>query len=150
MRDLGFQRLFIEQLRDFYWAENQIAHSLHKMADAATSDELKNILNDHLDVTKSQVSRMEKILERLGESTEGQPGPAVKGLLQEGSQIIESFHHDGKVRDAALIIAARKIEHYEIASYGSLVALADQMEDAQTMELLNSDPQPFEAPDRSR
>lgn len=109
------------------------------MVDAASSYDLKNVLNHHLDVTKDHVVRLEKVFKNLGESVEGQPGPAIQGLLKEGNEIIATTNHDNKVRDAALIIAARKIEHYEIASYGSLITLADQMEDRQTVKLLNGE-----------
>lgn len=136
IKDRKLQQLFLDQLKDFYGAETEIAASLPGMIDSASSEKLRSVLADHLQMAQSQLNLMEKVFENLGVRPEGQPGPAVNGLLQEGKEAASTS--DSEIRDAALILLARKIHHYELASYGSLVALAGEFQDKETMGLLNN------------
>jgi ferritin-like metal-binding protein YciE len=112
-------------LKDIYSAEKQLIEALPKMAKAADSEDLEEAFNFHLQQTKKQAERLEKIFDRLGiENDESEECEAMKGLIKEADEIISEFEA-GPVRDAALIIAAQKVEHYEIASYGSLRELTD-------------------------
>lgn len=117
--------LFEDGLKDIYSAEKQLIEALPKMAKAADSEELEEAFEFHLQQTKKQAERIEKIFERLGiESDDSKECEAMKGLIEEAEEIISEFEA-GPVRDSALIIAAQKVEHYEIAAYGSLCELAD-------------------------
>lgn len=107
----------IEELKDLYSAEKQITKVLPKMVKAATSEELKNVFNDHLKETENQIDRLDKISKKLGKSLTGKKCKAMEGLANEGKEIIEEDMED-EVRDVALICGAQKVEHYEMASYG--------------------------------
>lgn len=137
MRDSKFHQLFLDQLKDMYWAENHIVDSLPKMVSSATSEKLMEAFSEHLDVSKTHVDRLRKVFESLDEKPEGKVCPAIQGLVKEGKEIISETQGDTMTRDAALILAAQKIEHYEIASYGSLVTLARQMQHDQAADLLS-------------
>src|SRR3546814_222895 len=136
MRNSGIHQLFLDQMKDMYWAENHIVESLPQMVAAATSRELKSALQEHLDVTKTHVKRLEQAFESLDEKAEGKVCPAIKGLVKEGEELISETEGDSMTRDAALIIGAQKIEHYEIASYGSLITLAKRIRHDKAAELL--------------
>jgi ferritin-like metal-binding protein YciE len=117
--------LLKEELRDIYSAEKQLLEALPKMADAAFSDDLEDAFTHHLEQTKKHVERLEKIFDRLQiDKNREEKCFAMEGLIREGQRIIDEFE-EGHVRDSALIIAAQKVEHYEIAAYGSLCELAD-------------------------
>jgi ferritin-like metal-binding protein YciE len=116
--------LFYDGLKDIYSGETQLVEALPKMAKAADSEELSGAFTDHLEQTKRHVQRLEKIMKHLGVDPGGEKCEAMEGLIKEGDEIIERYE-ESPVRDAALIIAAQKVEHYEIASYGSLCELAD-------------------------
>jgi ferritin-like metal-binding protein YciE len=118
--------LFIEQLQDLYDAENRLTEALPKMRDAATSSELKNAFDMHLQETQGHVRRLEQIFSQLGLAAERQTCPAMKGLIKEGSEAIDA-EGDPTVRDAALIAAAQRVEHYEMAGYGSVRAFARKL-----------------------
>ncbi|MBV9463517.1 MAG: ferritin-like domain-containing protein [Verrucomicrobiae bacterium] len=120
----SLQKLFEEELKDVYDAENQLLKALPKMAKAATSQELKDAFNEHLEQTKGHVERLEQVFEELELPAKGKTCKAMKGLIQEGSEILKE-KGDSAVIDAALIVAAQKVEHYEIASYGSLRTFAN-------------------------
>lgn len=109
--------LYLSELRDLYSAENQLLKALPKMAKAAHAPELRDAINEHLEVTKGQVSRLETIFKELDESPKGKKCKAMEGLIEEGKEIMEEDATPG-VRDAALIAAAQRVEHYEIAGYG--------------------------------
>jgi len=111
--------LFVDELKDIYNAENQLVKALPKMVKASTSDELRSAFENHLEETKQQVERLEQIFKELEKSPKGKSCKAMKGLLEEGKHAIEA-DGDEAVCDAALIAAAQKVEHYEIASYGTL------------------------------
>ena len=111
--------LFVEELKDLYSAEHQIIRSLPKMVKAAESDELKAALESHLEETKTQADRLEKIGEILGRSLKGKTCEGMKGVLSEGAEVIEEIAA-GSIRDAGIISAAQRVEHYEMAGYGAV------------------------------
>jgi ferritin-like metal-binding protein YciE len=116
--------LFMEELKDIYWAEKHLVKALPKMQKAATSEELAAAFEDHLAVTEDQVTRVEQVFELLGEKARGKKCEAMEGLIKEAESIIEDTEEGSATRDVALIIAAQKVEHYEIAAYGGLATLA--------------------------
>jgi ferritin-like metal-binding protein YciE len=118
---------FVDALKDIYWAEKALTKALPKMSKSATSKELKSTLDEHLSVTKKQITRLEQVFKELGKKAQGKTCEAMKGLIEESESIISETKDDTSTRDAALIIAAQKVEHYEIASYGGLVQLAKTM-----------------------
>ncbi|WP_337041057.1 YciE/YciF ferroxidase family protein [Emticicia sp. 17c] len=116
--------LFVDGLKDLYWAENHLVKALPKMSKAATSEDLKMAFESHLAETEKHVSRLEKIFEMIGERAQAKKCPAMEGLLQESDEIVASTDTRSFVRDCGLIMAAQKVEHYEIASYGTLRNIA--------------------------
>lgn len=120
----SLKKIFEELLQDTYSAETQIVQALPEMAKAAHSEELQDAFETHLTQTKKQIERLEKIFTRLRIERKSEKCKAMEGLVEEGQKIIKE-HTDSVTRDVALIIAAQKVEHYEIAAYGSLVELAD-------------------------
>ena len=127
--------LFIDSLKDIYWAENALVGALPKMVQNATSPNLSSIIKEHLSQTKLQVERLEKVFELLGERAEGKKCEAMAGLLKEGDSILEETA-PGPVRDAGIISASQKIEHYEIATYGTLCAFAKSLGENDAAKLL--------------
>jgi ferritin-like metal-binding protein YciE len=118
--------LFLHELKDLYSAEKQLLKALPKMAKAASSQELADLIKAHLEETKQQVERLEQVFELIGKSNRGSGCKAMEGLIEEGSEIIEE-EGDPAVKDAALITAAQRVEHYEIAGYGSARTFAQQL-----------------------
>ena len=118
------KELFVDGLKDIYWAEKHLAKALVKMSKAATSEELKSAFEAHTTETESHVSRLEDIFGMIEEKAQAKKCAAMEGLLEEGTEIIESTDKGTMVRDCGLIMAAQKIEHYEIASYGTLRNIA--------------------------
>lgn len=112
------QELLIDELKDLYSAEKQIVRALPKLAKAASVPELREAILSHLEETKTQVARLEKIGEILGKKMTGKTCVGMKGVLEEGSEVLEDTEK-GLVRDAALISASQRVEHYEMAGYGS-------------------------------
>lgn len=129
------KKLYIEELRDVYNAEQQLVKALPKMAKAASSDDLRDAIENHLDQTKGQVERLEQIFEGLDESPKGKTCQAMKGLIEEGSEILEEKGEDSVI-DAGIIAAAQKVEHYEIATYGTLRTWADLLNQDEAAGLL--------------
>jgi ferritin-like metal-binding protein YciE len=127
--------LFLEELQDLYSAENQLLKALPKMAKSASSPELKKSFEKHLEETKVHAERIEQICEEMGEKPKGPKCKAMEGLLEEGKEVI-SEHDDPEVLDAALICAAQKVEHYEIASYGTARSWAELMDMSDAVKLL--------------
>lgn len=127
--------LFVDSLKDIYWAENALVGALPKMAANATSSGLASAILEHLDVTKLQVARLEQVFDLLGEKAEGKKCEAMAGLLKEGDSIVLETT-PGPVRDAGIIAASQKIEHYEIATYGTLVAFAKTLGENDAAKLL--------------
>jgi len=122
------EKFFTDQLKDIYYAEQQLLKALPKMAQASTTEELEDAFNDHLKQTERQVKRLEKVFQLIGKKPEGKKCEAMDGLVKESESIIKETKQGSMTRDAALIIAAQKVEHYEIATYGGLVQLAITME----------------------
>ena len=127
--------LFIDELADVYNAEQQLLKALPKMAKAANSTELQEAFESHLEETQEHVSRLEQIFKGLGETLKRKKCKAMEGLLEEGEEIMEEFG-DSNALDAALIAAAQKVEHYEIATYGTLRTWAELMDHQDAVELL--------------
>jgi ferritin-like metal-binding protein YciE len=117
------QELFVDELKDLYSAEKQITRALPKLAKAATSEELKQAFLTHLEETQGQIQRLEQIFQELGKSPKGKTCVGMKGVLEEGTEIVEDTEK-GPVRDAGLISAGQRVEHYEMAGYGSARAFA--------------------------
>lgn len=126
---------FIDSLKDIYWAENALVSALPKIIQNATSPLLASAINEHLEVTKNQVVRLETIFKLLGEKAEGKKCEAMAGLLKEGDSILLETV-PGYVRDAGIIAASQKIEHYEIATYGTLSAFAKTLGENDAAKLL--------------
>ena len=131
------QKLYIDELRDLYNAETQLLKALPKMAKGASSQELKDAFEKHLEQTKTHVERLEEVFEQLGEKPRGKTCRAMKGLIEEGSEILEK-DGDESVLDAGIIVAAQKVEHYEIAGYGSVRTFAHLLGQNEAAELLQT------------
>lgn len=129
------QDLFVEELRDIYHAEKQILKALPKMAKSAQNPELKEAFEQHLEQTRGQVERLEQVFEQLDVAKRGKRCEAMEGLLEEARSTMEEVE-DKSVLDVGMIINAQKVEHYEIAGYGSLVALARQLGHDEAAQLL--------------
>ncbi|HWJ29236.1 MAG TPA: ferritin-like domain-containing protein [Flavisolibacter sp.] len=128
--------LFVDELKDIYWAEKHLTKALPKMKKAATSQELANAFDQHLTVTQNQVERLEQVFEMLDMAARAKKCDAMEGLVREAQELIEELPKGSAVIDAGLIIAAQKVEHYEIAAYGSLVQLAKTMGENEIADLL--------------
>lgn len=126
---------FTDSLRDIYWAENALLGALPKMATNATSPNLATAIKDHIAVTKLQIMRLEQVFELIGEKATGKKCEAMAGLIKEGESILEETV-PGAVRDAGIIAASQKIEHYEIATYGTLCAFAKTLGENDAAKLL--------------
>jgi ferritin-like metal-binding protein YciE len=127
MRFDSLQDVFAEQLNDLRSAEQQLVEALPKMAGAASTDELRKAFEEHLAQTRGHLERIDDVLASTGVATTGEECKGMKGLIAEGSEIVEA-QGDPIARDAALIAAAQRVEHYEIAAYGTVVTLAGQLD----------------------
>ncbi|MGA3169957.1 MAG: ferritin-like domain-containing protein [Chthoniobacteraceae bacterium] len=127
--------LYVEELRDLHDAETQLVKALPKMAEAATGVQLKAAFNTHLGQTKVHVNRLEEIFRQLDERPTGETCRAMKGLIEEGKEFIDA-DGDAAVRDAGLIGAAQRVEHYEMAGYGTTRALAQRLGETGAAEIL--------------
>jgi ferritin-like metal-binding protein YciE len=127
--------LYLEQLQDLYNAEQQLIKALPKMAKAANSKELKAAFEEHLEVTRGHAERIETICEQMGKKASGKKCKAMEGLVKEGSEVIDEDMPD-ELKDAALIAAAQRVEHYEIAGYGCVRAYANKLGDEEAANLL--------------
>lgn len=128
-------KLFVNELKDLYSAEKQITRALPKMAKAATSSELRKAFESHLEETRGQIERLERIFEMIGKPASAKTCKAMKGLLEEGEETMKETA-EGHVRDVAMIAAAQRVEHYEIAAYGTMRSLADLMGQREISKLL--------------
>jgi ferritin-like metal-binding protein YciE len=129
------QELLIDELKDLYSAEKQIVRALPKLAKAATSPDLKQALTKHLEETEGQVTRLERMAELVGKKLTGKTCVGMKGVLEEGSEVLKGTDK-GIVRDAAMIAAAQRVEHYEMAGYGSAREFAKMLGLAEVASLL--------------
>jgi hypothetical protein len=136
MAESPLHKLFVDALKDIYYAENAIVDALEKMEAAATTEELKDAFEDHQLQTKKHISRLEKVFKLIGEQAEKKECKAIVGIIKEGEEIIKSTEDGSMTRDVGLIIAAQKVEHYEIATYGGLVQLAITMGHDKAADLL--------------
>ena len=135
MPEQNLRELYIDELKDLYNAENQLVKALPKMAKAANSGELRSGFEEHLEQTKGHVQRLEQIFEMLGESPKGKKFKGMEGLIEEGSEMIEE-DFEGSVKDAGLIGAAQRVEHYEIAGYGTVKAFAETLGENEHVSLI--------------
>jgi ferritin-like metal-binding protein YciE len=129
--------LYLNELRDLYNAEQQLVKALPKMAKGASSEELQDAFEKHLEQTKTHVERLEEVFEEMGEKPKGKTCKAMKGLIEEGSEIL-SQDGDESVIDAGIIVAAQKVEHYEIAAYGSVRTFAQLLGKDRSADLLQT------------
>ncbi len=131
----SLHNLYVDELKDLYNAENQLLKALPRMAKAATAPELKEAFTEHLEVTRKQVERLEQIFSSLGVSPKGKKCKAMEGLIEEGKEIMEE-DGDPAVIDAALIAAAQRVEHYEMAGYGCVRTFANLLGEEDAVALL--------------
>ena len=134
--DSLLQELFLDSLMDIYYAEKAIATALPRMKKAATSQTLMNAFDEHLTMTNGQIARLEQVFQILGEQPKGKKCEAIEGLVKEAETIISDTEEGTSTRDVGLILAAQKVEHYEIASYGGLRQLAITLGNNEAAELL--------------
>ena len=135
MSSNGLKKLYVDELKDLYSAENQMVKALPKLAKAATSDDLRAGFEEHLEQTKEHVQRLEQIFTSLDESPKGKKCAGMQGLVAEGGEVMkEDF--EGAVMDAALIGAAQRVEHYEIAAYGTVLEFAELLGESDHVSLL--------------
>ena len=135
MEHNALKELYVDELKDIYNAENQLVKALPKMAKAATSDELRTGFEEHLEQTRGHVQRLEQIFKALGEKPTGKKCKGMEGLVAEGQEMMEEdFEND--LMDAALISAAQRVEHYEIAAYGTVRTYAELLGEDQAVTLL--------------
>ena len=132
----NLKELLVEELKDLYSAEKQIVKALPKIIRGASSSELKQAIQEHLDVTKNQVTRLEEVFSHLDEKPKAKHCKGMEGLLQEGAESLEE-EDAGPLRDLQLIGAAQRVEHYEVAAYGTAKAMAEKLGLTEAVELLN-------------
>jgi ferritin-like metal-binding protein YciE len=138
VQESALNELFVDELKDIYWAEKHLAKALPKMAKAATSSELRSAIENHLAETENHITRLESAFESIGEKAVAVKCEAMAGLIKEGEEIVTETEKGSITRDAGIISAAQKIEHYEIASYGTLKTLASVLGYNEAAELLDS------------
>lgn len=131
-----FHEFFVDQLKDIYWAEQHLAKALPKLQKAATSKDLAKAFEKHTKETEQQIKMVEKVFKALGEKPEAKKCDAMEGLLSEADSMIEDTDKDTFTRDAGLILAGQKVEHYEIATYGTLRILARHMQEKEVEDIL--------------
>ena len=131
------QKFFEDSLKDIYWAEKSLTKALPKMKEAATTEELKEAIEEHLAQTETQVKRLEQVFELIGKKAEAKKCEAMAGLIKEGESVIEETEDGSMTRDVGIIVAAQKVEHYEIATYGGLAQIATTMGLDEAADLLN-------------
>lgn len=132
-----FKKLFIDELKDIYWAEKHLSKALPKMAKKASSEELVDAIQSHLEETMNQIQRLEEVFEMIGEKAVAKKCEAMAGLVKEAEELMKD-NEEGVVRDAAIIAAAQKVEHYEMATYGTLRTFAQMMDLQEASDLLQA------------
>ena len=132
------KEFFVDELKDIYYAEKHIAKTLPKMKKAATTEELKQAFENHLTMTEEQITRLEQVFELMGEKAKGKTCEAIEGIIKEGEEIIADTESGTSTRDVGLILAAQKVEHYEIATYGGLAQLAETLGLTEVANLLHT------------
>jgi ferritin-like metal-binding protein YciE len=136
MSEKDLNALFLDTLKDIYYAEKQIYRSLPKMAKAAQSDQLRAAFEKHHDETEGHIERLEQIFELLGKPARGKKCDAIEGILDEGKEVMDEYE-DAPALDAGLLAAAQAVEHYEISRYGTLKTWADKLSLAEAVKLLD-------------
>jgi ferritin-like metal-binding protein YciE len=143
----SLEELFLDELKDLYSAEKQITKALPKMVKAATSPNLKEALQNHLEETNNQIQRLETIFEKLGKKGTGKTCEGMKGVLAEGAEVMQELKK-GEVRDSGMITAAQRVEHYEMAGYGGVREFAKLLGQKEIMNLLDETLKEEEAADK--
>jgi ferritin-like metal-binding protein YciE len=133
--DKSLNDLFVDGLKDIYYAERKIVKALPKMARGAQSDELRNAFRQHLDESEDHILRLQHVFEIIGHPARGKTCPAIDGIIEEGEEILDAYKESPAI-DAGLIAAAQAVEHYEIARYGTLCRWAELLELDEVAELL--------------
>ena len=136
MKANSLRELFVEELRDLYDAENQLIKALPKMAEGSSSPELREAFEEHLGQTRNHATRLEKIFAGLGEKPKAEKCKGMEGLVKEGSDLLKEDDFDPEVKDAAIIGAAQRVEHYEIAGYGTVRTFAELLGEEEAVSLL--------------
>ncbi|QOZ72610.1 ferritin-like domain-containing protein [Bradyrhizobium arachidis] len=137
MSEKDLSSLFVDTLKDIYYAEKQIYKSLPKMAKAVSSEELRAAFEKHHDETEGQIGRLEQIFELIGKPARGKKCDAIEGILDEGKEVMEEYE-DTPALDAGLLAAAQAVEHYEISRYGTLRTWADKLGHKDAVKLLDA------------
>jgi len=132
------EKLFIDSVKDIYWAEKALTKALPKMQKAATTEELQSAIQDHLEQTEEHVTRLEEVFELFGKKAQAKKCDAMEGLIKEGDSVVEETEEGSMTRDAGIIMAAQKVEHYEIATYGTLVQLAKTLGNEEAAGILQT------------
>jgi ferritin-like metal-binding protein YciE len=132
----SMKTLLVDELRDIYDAERRLTKAIPKLAKKATNDQLRSALEEHLDETEQQVQRLEQAFEHLGERAKAKPCAGMRGLIEEGDEHVGEDYEDDDLRDAVIIGSAQRVEHYEIAAYGTAIAHARLLEQEDVVELL--------------
>lgn len=133
----ALKELFVDELKDMYWAEKHLAGALPKLIKGATSEDLKQTITNHLEETKNHVTRLESVFASVGEKAAAKKCLAMEGLLAEATELLSDTDKGTEVRDVAIISAAQKVEHYEIASYGTMRTLAGTLGLSEAQSLLD-------------
>ncbi|MCU1243608.1 MAG: hypothetical protein JWO71_4334 [Candidatus Acidoferrum typicum] len=136
MEHNALMELYVDELKDLYDAENRLVKGLPKVAKAATSEKLRAAVEEHLEQTKGHVDRLKEIFDNMGEKATGKKCAGMMGILKEGEEIMDE-DYEGEVMDAALISAAQRVEHYEIAAYGCVRTWADLLGESEASSLLD-------------
>lgn len=132
------EKFFHDALKDVYWAEKHLTKELPKMQKAATTQQLKDAIEEHIGQTEEHVTRLEQVFEMMGKKAQAKKCDGMEGLVKEGQSVIEETEDGSMTRDAGIIMSAQKVEHYEISAYGTLVALANTMGQNEIAEILNT------------
>src|SRR5258707_12184108 len=135
MEHNALMELYVDELKDLYDAENRLVKALPKVAKAATSEKLRSAVEEHLEQTRGHVDRLKEIFDNLGEKTSGKKCAGMTGILKEGEELMDE-DYEGPVMDAALISAAQRVEHYEIAAYGTVRTWAELLGENEASSLL--------------
>ena len=141
------QELFLHTLQDVYYAENQIVKALPKLIEKSTNRQLASGLREHLHETEGQITRLQQVFEKIGDSPKGVDCPAIDGLIKEADDVAGEVE-DKKVLDAAIIGSAQAVEHYEISRYGTLIGWAEELGHANVVSLLNANLKQEKAADK--
>lgn len=148
MKDNLLHEFLIDGLRDIYWAENRLLKAIPKMQKESTTVQLEKTLGEHLEITRNQIQRLDQIFDKLGIKAAGKKCEGMKGLIDEGEDVIDETEEGSVTRDVGIIVSAQKIEHYEIAAYGGLAQLARTMGHDDIAELLDQTLQEEKEADR--